>query len=302
MPTLDDIYGGILKPGPEGGLYQPGPEVQFPKPATTLNKRVVQTVAVDPFTGNPITSGGAVRSAVTQGTQPAGTVQMPPGARPAAVDRAFAQMPVQPPPAPLPPAPAPVRTAGGIYNAKPPPAPPVLPSDPRLPKGTALAFDPGGAPSNPAVSAISAATSPAPRLPMSLTAQMMLARSQAGQSPMGPSPSARPPASIPLEDMGTVNPVSQVIPALQARIGKSGIGRLFNAATAGVVPQASISRPEQITALQQQAKITKDPEIAKAMAAGKTSYVSSNASNNGVLGPNALMPTVAMNGKPIRNR
>ncbi len=61
-----------------------------------------------------------------------------------------------------------------------------------------------------------------------------------------------------------------------------------------------LSGEAQRQALQAQAQITSDPALAAAMAAGKTAYVSPT--NNGVLADNALMPTVAMNGNPIKHR
>lgn len=73
-----------------------------------LTSRSVRTYAVD-MDGNPIIGGndavaaaveargaGGARPAITVGSQPAGTVQMPAGARPSSVDRAFAQMGMQP--------------------------------------------------------------------------------------------------------------------------------------------------------------------------------------------------------------
>lgn len=94
--SLDDIYRGIIP-------SVPGP----------LKSRAVNTVPIDPMTGNPITAKApgftadtmaatraeqsGSRPAVTVGTQPAGTVAMPPGARPESVNRAFAQMGVTPP-------------------------------------------------------------------------------------------------------------------------------------------------------------------------------------------------------------
>ena len=89
--NLDEIYGGIL-PQRSG-----------------LASRKVNTVPIDPSTGNPIgmmapptasasmaEQRSGIRPAVTQGVQSAGNVQMPPGARPASVERAFAQMGLTP--------------------------------------------------------------------------------------------------------------------------------------------------------------------------------------------------------------
>jgi len=49
------VYDGIISP--KGGLYKPGPEVVFPRGESDLVTRKVQTVAVDPFTGQPIVAG-----------------------------------------------------------------------------------------------------------------------------------------------------------------------------------------------------------------------------------------------------
>lgn len=106
--SLEEIYGGILPP---------------PVPSTPLVSRSVNTVPVD-MNGNPIVtsstgpgfsapSAGATmaeqrsgaRPAITVGSQPAGTVQMPPGARPSNI----------PLPPPLPPTP-PVQTAGAVWD------------------------------------------------------------------------------------------------------------------------------------------------------------------------------------------
>jgi hypothetical protein len=48
-----------------------------------------------------------------------------------------------------------------------------------------------------------------------------------------------PAARIPLSRTRTVNPVSQIVPAVQSRAGQTLFGRLFNMATSGVVPQAN---------------------------------------------------------------
>lgn len=106
MPTLDDIYGGILKPGPQGGIYEPGPEVVFPTQNTGTIARVTPeglnvyqrpVVAID-SAGNPILAQPApIMRAAQSGAQKttggmAGTVQLPAGTRPSAVDQAFAEI------------------------------------------------------------------------------------------------------------------------------------------------------------------------------------------------------------------
>jgi hypothetical protein len=52
-----------------------------------------------------------------------------------------------------------------------------------------------------------------------------------------------PAARIPLPQARTVNPVSQIIPAVQARAGQGIFGQLFNMLTAGNVPQANTGAP-----------------------------------------------------------
>jgi hypothetical protein len=85
--------------------------------------------------------------------------------------------------------------------------------------------------------------------------------------------------------------------------GVSGVGLTTGGHQADArMLRPAIDREAQRAALMQQAQRTQDAELAAAMAKGKTSYVSSNKNNNGVLAVNALMPTVAMNGKPILNR
>lgn len=72
MADVQDIYRGIISPN--GGLYAPGPDVVFPsRPSDVarvtpegLNVRSVQTVAVDPFTGELIQSTPRGNSAVRQ--------------------------------------------------------------------------------------------------------------------------------------------------------------------------------------------------------------------------------------------
>jgi nucleoid-associated protein YgaU len=88
--NIDELYKGIYPPALS---------------APPLVSRSVNTVPIDPTTGSPVgftaptmaatrTEQTGLRPAITQGTQPAGTATLPPGARPASVDRAFAQMQV----------------------------------------------------------------------------------------------------------------------------------------------------------------------------------------------------------------
>lgn len=114
----------------------------------------------------------------------------------------------------------------------------------RLPTGT---YDPGGdaimaalyprSATPPAVSAINAAT--APRLPRMPTAAMSAARLPTVPVRTAPVPAAR----VPLTQFNTVNPMTQIVPAVQARAGQGLIGRIFNMATAGNVPQANTALP-----------------------------------------------------------
>jgi hypothetical protein len=100
--SVEDMYKGIYPPS------VPSP------PSPPLIARSVNTVPIDPMTGNPVvgsssgpgftaptmaatrTEQAGIRPALTAGTQPAGTALMPPGVRPASVDRAFAQLGIQP--------------------------------------------------------------------------------------------------------------------------------------------------------------------------------------------------------------
>ncbi len=86
----------------------------------------------------------------------------------------------------------------------------------------------------------------------------------------------------------------------QALVSPTPTARQPDTATIIAEALAPMNRQAQIAALQQQAQVTNDPLIAAAMAAGRTTYGSPTSS--GALGDNALMPTVAMNGNPIRNR
>lgn len=184
MPTLDDIYGGILKPGPQGGIYEPGPEVVFPTQGNGSVVRVTpeglnvyqrQVVAIDKQ-GNPIIAtvptGPVMRSANNSGAQKttggmAGTVALPPDVRPEAVDLAFAEIDRQKA------AQAPPKANDlGYYPAQPLPVPPS--NDPRLPKGDPNWYSPEAVQRgldiasalyprpaiNPAIDAIDAATLP----------------------------------------------------------------------------------------------------------------------------------------------
>lgn len=191
--------------------------------------------------------------AVTQGTQAAGSVQLPAGVRPKAVDDAFRQIAAAKtaPVAPVPRAKPffPVNSQNNLYAAAPAPVAPPLPSDPRLPKGDpalenfkrgqdiASALYPK--PATPAaVAAINSAT--LPRLPMMPPTAMSAARLPAVPVPTVPVRTAPIPAArIPLTQTRTVNPMTQIVPAVQARAGQGLFGGLLNMLTAGNVPQAN---------------------------------------------------------------
>jgi LysM repeat protein len=131
-------------------------------PLPGLTSRKVNTVPIDPMTGNPIltasspppvrSGGPGWRPAYTVGTQPAGSVAMPPGARPASVA--------------LPPAPPAVpqqqqllagmfgRGNAGYWDGS-------LKGQDRLPTDMAYMTGPGGA--NPALGAIEDQMNPSGR-------------------------------------------------------------------------------------------------------------------------------------------
>lgn len=79
MADVDEIYKGIISPdgglySPKGGIYSGILPNNTPK-ASGLTSRQVQTVAVDPFTGKPLTAGGTAQSkeVVVPGGQVQGT-------------------------------------------------------------------------------------------------------------------------------------------------------------------------------------------------------------------------------------
>ncbi len=152
----------------------------------------------------PVRAAGA-QPATTVGVQPAGSTQMPPGVRPAAVDLAFASMgvqptqqvaAVQPPRLPMPMPQFPVKIDPmGRYNAPPGPVDLLAKDQDRLtPNATAqddafmAAFYPGKVP-NPALAAINAQAGGAmPRLPMALPPGYAPRMPQASGMPRMPMP------------------------------------------------------------------------------------------------------------------
>jgi hypothetical protein len=176
--SVDEMYRGIYPPA----LSAPSP----------LISRSVNTVPIDPMTGNPIGKVGnnippvsetlaeqrsGYRPAITQGVQPAGTVAMPPGARPSNI------------PLPTVPAPPTQNAAWDPFRTINPDADQTrLPSNDGGESGFMAAFFPG--PQNPALGAIDQASGvPMPR-----------ARPPAPPMPFMPSPLLRG-GLIPTGDM-----------------------------------------------------------------------------------------------------
>lgn len=154
-----------------------------------LTTRPVTTVPID-SNGNPILSAipgygftgpssaetrgeqSGTRRAITLGTQPAGTVAMPPGARPASVDRAFQKMGIVAPAPLVAPVNDPFRTFNP--NADQSRLPQGMPNGPNDPASVAFMnnFYPDAAPQPSALSAITSAMAPRmmPGRPASLSA------------------------------------------------------------------------------------------------------------------------------------
>lgn len=70
MPSVNDIYSGILKPGPQGGIFEPGPPVMLPPQGMGSNQALAQALmnpvgpgpdagALDGMLNDPIYGGGA---------------------------------------------------------------------------------------------------------------------------------------------------------------------------------------------------------------------------------------------------
>jgi hypothetical protein len=222
--NINDLYQGIYPSSPPP---VPGP----------LTSRSVNTVPIDPMTGNPLgfsapssastrAEQSGARPAFTVGTQPAGTVAMPPGARPASIDRAFAQMP-RPPQTTL--AGMFGRGQGGYWSG-------ALKDQAQLPSndggeaGFLQAFGPG-APASPAVTAIDQA---------------------AGMPPM-PRIRPIPPAQIPLTSITAPQPAGnppQVPGAITFRKGDtvSALAKKLGMTTASFADRYGITNPNRIYA------------------------------------------------------
>jgi hypothetical protein len=201
------------------------PSTPAPTPFQTANQRVVQSV---PLVG-PIVSGLGAANNLLQRVAPIAATAKP-----------------QPQPTTLPsvipPAPKGYNTLTGDYE-------PMKPSTPYLAKPAPVRVADNKSPARlyPIATAPTmqetmdeqalmrrrVPTVPVPRMPMAKP----LALSMPVRAPVR---SAQIPAArIPLSRTRTVNPVSQIVPAVQSRAGQSLFGRLFNMATAGVVPQAN---------------------------------------------------------------
>lgn len=82
-----------------------------------------------------------------------------------------------------------------------------------------------------------------PRLPMMPTPAMSAARLPTVPVPVRAAPIT--PARTPLTQTRTVNPITQIVPAAQSRMGQGLFGGLFNMLTAGNVPQANLVQRTQ---------------------------------------------------------
>jgi hypothetical protein len=204
------------------------PSTPAPTPFQTANRTMVQGV---PFVG-PIVNG-VVSAVDLVSNRPSAAAQAKPAPQPVTL------------PSVIPPTPKGYNTLTGKYETMQPSTPyaagpaPVRVADNKSPARlypTVTAptmqetLDEQALMRRPRVPQLTPAT--LPRLPMPKPAAL--------NRPIVPVRTAPIPAArIPLPQTRTVNPVSQIIPAVQARAGQTLFGRLFNMATAGVVPQAS---------------------------------------------------------------
>jgi hypothetical protein len=146
--SLDAIYGGILPSGPTTRQVSTTPVIRSPRDPVgygadwnNLNGMVAGAWGGAP---PPVQTAGA-RPAITEGVQPAGTVQMPPGARPANIPMPGNIQPMQTAQAPNPRS-RPIFPAWDPFN-------PNTPKDQsRLPTDMAYLTGPGD--QNPALEAI----------------------------------------------------------------------------------------------------------------------------------------------------
>jgi hypothetical protein len=229
----------------------------------------VQTVRIDPMTNQVITREplpservrpATVDAALERARQAAATVKPNPAPPPKLPSVAAKPAPVSAPaltaaqrsalahvdaaPAAVPRLPMakpiqPVKVASnGTYAAPPAPFDPSASgkSQARLPVSAYVPVEPPAA----AVDAANKLAAPAlPRMPLNPTLALIAARTPTMPVPAPVITAPRPPARIPLSQVGGVNPLSQVIPGVQARFGQGLLGGLFNLFTAGVVPQAN---------------------------------------------------------------
>jgi hypothetical protein len=236
-----------------------------------LTSRQVQTVAVDPFTGNPIISGSG-------GTRPADVIQNIPAPQVASAPKYSPLDTVQP---------LDINNLG-------------LTRDSFFAK-----------PESSAERAINEVTINGSMPP---TGGANRGRPTLGGmrfspfAPPGPAPEGDPwgvssggdlrigPSGPPRQGMVTANR-SAVAGALADRGPQPN-----QSAVAQALAFRPVAEGAQLAAMQAAAPQAQDPALAAALAAGNKSYVPTNGDPTGVLGYGALMPTVAMNGNPIRNR
>jgi hypothetical protein len=208
------------------------PSTPAPTPFQTANRNLVQGL---PIVG-PIVTGLGAAADIVQRVAPA-TAQAKPAPQPTRL------------PSVIPPTPKGYNTLTGKYEAMQPSTPyaagpaPVRVADNKsparlyptvTPPTMRETLDEQALMRRPRVPQLTPAT--LPRLPIPKPAAL--------SRPIVPVRTAPIPAArIPLPQARTVNPVSQIIPAVQARAGQGIFGQLFNMLTAGNVPQANTGAP-----------------------------------------------------------
>lgn len=311
-----------LPPPPMATLDVP----QAPRPPSpALTSHSVHTVAIGPD-GNPVTTPSApdLQTALnalaaqrrmtaegvtkTTGGQ-AGTVQMPAGVTPSIVPKLYQQMPT--PPArqsfPTPAQLAAINDVSGVPTSH-----TAIPTQEQL-TGTPspqLAFAGDQNTGIPATQAIDTIAPTQPTGPAFNPGTW-------GSAPMFPRPPVSPPASIPLTSMGTVDPMTQLLPQAEAGFNTTGPGHIIQylkgepvqGGLLRLLPHLAFGQPHAPAYANSDALLAALGEKYKhgllgdgqgaAILRGRGSYTVAKPSN-GVLGENALMPTTAMNGK-IRN-
>lgn len=144
--SLEQIYGGILPTGPTTRQVQTMPVSAPQRDGSAFAGGWGSTGFVLPGMNQPVQTAGA-RPAVTEGQQPAGSAQMPPGVRPASVDRAFAALGINGP-------------SGPMGRGRPP-----MPPGPWDPFGTQVAKDESRLPTNAGEQEFLSAFFPPPQNP-----------------------------------------------------------------------------------------------------------------------------------------